>query len=253
MASITSNLYTQFIIPLANLIVHRLSTFKFKSVLSHAPTYLHDFNTFTERESQHIQDCTHRLESQGALTFLGYAAPFEEHQQSHPVPPEDHSPSMKNGYMDALCAITVSEINPALVNAATYQAYHRLCRILNVHIPLAHFPGKCGVCLEPNGSCECLKHQFIYLQHIPCTCPFGKHGYCVCDDLPEIFCDLDEIRWYQSLVVKKVLSNLFEFNAEMEEFHQLFSSFRLLGEDARRSDYRYASKKRRKLESFEPP
>lgn len=249
MASLTISLYKSLVIPILNHIIHRLSTYSFKSVLKHRPQYISDFTIESaEADSHHCQL------SEGGPIFLGYADPWLEWKQPRSEPVEDPSHGMKNGYLNALYAITVSDINPVLVNAATYQAYLNICKLLRIYIPLAHLPGKCGVCFTSVDECECYQYRFTFIQYIKCSCRYGKYGSCICDVYPEIFCDLDEIRGYQCLVANKVLSDLIEWCTEDDEPPSVvYYPYRFIDVPARRSDDRYNPRLIRILERFRPP
>lgn len=249
---LTENLYTSIIIPCCNYIIHRLSTYQFQSVTKFKPKYVNAEISKAEECSDPI-DQSHL--SEGSPIFLGYANGFEQNTVTLD-PSGDFSDGMKNGYLNAIYAITISDVNPDLCNAATYQAYVNLCRLLKVHIPFAHNLGKCCVCYGPNGKCTCYKFKFMYIQAIECTCRTGKYGVCVCDEFPEIFCDLDVIRHYQGIVVYELLSKLGIEGSEdqLEELVIImFHDFRLTIITARRSDTRYDPSLIRILQRFRPP
>lgn len=256
---INYNSYISFIIPICNSVVYTLfaKCFYRKTVLTHKPRYISD---------KSIGDCealnTSKAGSSAireqpigtdAVTFLGYGSPLEEQELQSIATTVDASYSMKNGYYDALCAICTSEVNLHLANTATYQAYLNLCRLLRIHIPLPHAIEKCAVCYRSEEKCSCLRYQFNYVQHLECECRYGQYGLCVCDALPQIFCDLDEIRHYQQCLVLEVLSNFGCLQRVDEKMEHTFTEFGLLTKPARPSNYRCSQITIRLLRGFRPP
>lgn len=240
--------YTSFIIPQCNSVIHRLSVQGFCSVTTYHPRYVSDQSVPV------VQACgsPHLSEYENSPVFLGYATGFE--QETFTLRPSwKNSHGLENGYLNAIRAITTSDVNPALCNAATYQAYANLCRLLKVHLPLAHDFGKCCVCFEPSTRCTCFKFLFPCIQAIECSCRTGKYGFCVCDDYPEIFCDLDVIRRYQEYIVSEFLSILGIRETEDQCEILVLSTFRLLIVLARRCDDRLDQRRIRIFESFKPP
>lgn len=243
--------YTSFIIPKCNSVIYKLSTYGFCSVNTYFPRYISDQTVPNADVWTTVQQSD--FGSSGPI-FLGYAKGFEQ-ETFAPDPIWKHSHGNENGYLNALRAITKSDINPDLCNAATYQAYANLCRLLKIHLPLAHDLGKCCVCYEPSNRCMCYKFFFTCIQAIECVCRTGKYGFCVCDDYPEIFCDLDVIRHFQECVISELLSMLGIGDSEDQCLILVVNTdfFRLLIILARRCDDRFDPRRIRILESFRPP
>lgn len=249
LVSVPIKFYTSFIIPINNCIVYQLFKIRWnfqRFTTISRPIYISDLD-ISEEDLPTEPDLSYFVEPLSRDIF------FVEQPYVSSVPIVDSTHSMKNGYLNALCAITTSDVNPALVNAATYQAYLNLSCRLRIHFPSINALEKCAVCYEMKDNCKCYKFLFTYIQHVKCSCSFGKFGVCVCDDYPEIFQDLDEIRRYQDFVVAEVMSSFgFIYYAEDEEaITFIFFSSVIIA--APLKDYRRDLRHERKLSGFRPP
>lgn len=256
---INFNTYVSLIIPICNSVVYTLfaKCFFRKTIFNHTPRYISDksigdYEVLTTSKAG-LSAIREQPIGNDAVTFLGYCSPFEEQELQSTAATVDASYSMKNGYYDALCAICTSEVNPHLANTATYQAYLNLCRLLRIHIPLPHAIEKCAVCYRSEEQCSCYHFQFGYVQHLECECSYGKYGLCVCDTLPQIFCDLDEIRHFQECLILEVLSSFECFQRVDDKMTNSFTEFGLLIKPARPSNYRCSLMIIRLLRGFRPP
>lgn len=130
----------------------------------------------------------------------------------------DSARNSKRNLIKAFELITSKPINSEYATPTTYQAYVRLGRVLRVCIPFVGDTQQCITCGNKiNSGCRCVKHIFNYVQHVECTCRFGMLGFCVCDDFPEIFYDLDELREIQVGHISEIFPFLLQMSIEFSE------------------------------------
>lgn len=185
---VTSSIYVQFVIPLLNSIIYRLLSFRNFRPVHHRLTVGVAYIQYDTNQSPELLIDTERSDNSA-----------------------DHGSTlthrMKKGFYDALCAISECDINPELVNAATFSAYLEICKFLRIRMLNPANNEQCLSCREGLTLCKCWNFKFRYLQRINCNCHFGRFGYCECEMVPELFLDLDELRRYQANVVPQFLES----------------------------------------------
>lgn len=198
--------YISFVIPTVNSIIYRLLNFK-----------LTQFN-FTpchralKREVIYLdQDELSRpgacfSSSDDFIHGLNNVSDYQ-HLRSH-FSRRTLTPRIKKGFTDALRSAATCDINPDLVNAATFHAYMQLCRFLHIQVTNPANPEQCLSCGENFTTCKCYAFKFRYLQQLNCDCLFAEYGNCNCEYFPDVFRDLDVLRDYQDFVVPQILESL---------------------------------------------
>lgn len=108
----------------------------------------------------------------------------------------------KIDYTQLIRTISSISLPEKCANAATYRGYSALCKRLFIYIPS---PGslQCATC--GCDKCNCIKFKFTYIQYLECTCIYGQFGLCTCDEIPEFFADLDELKRYQLSLIDLLL------------------------------------------------
>lgn len=119
-------------------------------------------------------------------------------------------------YYEAIQAMTDVEVNPSRATSTTYNSYRRLCYALRIRFPHYQDVSRCVTCGKKD-DCKCVRHTFHYLQSVPCECRTGHLGFCVCDDYPEIFYDLDELREIQGSIIDHLFSSVFTVSIYLDE------------------------------------
>lgn len=203
---LTFDLYSSLIIPISNFIIHRLLNFKLTK-FNFTPTYQH-VSSKVSYLNQQDHDGFH-YDGSGASPTHPNALHLSTGQCNNRLPESTLTLRMKNGFTDALRAISTCDINPELVNATSFSAYLRICQFLHIRMINPADKEQCLSCHFGLSSCKCYDFKFEYLQWITCDCFFSKYGMCQCEIFPEMFLDIDVLRHYQEYVVLQFLeSNL---------------------------------------------
>lgn len=151
-----------------------------------------------------------RLRDYAPDTSVGFASMrerklFSFHQKQLAVEPIDEPLTLmklasfdKDKIMQSISALCGREVVSTNYRT-TFVSYLLLCRTagLQFKVPLSYNNTQCLVCLQhapvsiQRFRCDCIPYQFDLVQD--CNCDCGIRFLCMCDDLPPMCYDLDEL------------------------------------------------------------
>lgn len=202
--SLPFSFYLKFVIPSVNLIVHRLLSFRLTR-FNFTPSYRVLKRKVTYLDQEYVPEPAIDVPFGVFSDGINYVS---DYQHLRTRSNSTLTPRLKKGFTDALCSIATCDINPDLVNAATFDAYMRLCRFLRIQVKNPANSEQCLSCGEVFITCRCYTFKFDYLQQLNCDCIFAEYGMCNCEAFPEIFRDLDVLRRYQEHIIPQLLESL---------------------------------------------
>lgn len=219
---VSEDLYLSFLIPILNVIFHRLLRFRnFEPV--HALYQIRyvrsiedsNLNSEISFSSQNLLDSYGDCSSiSKSVQFCGFDD-FDDfnYYGRHGCTPSTDFASFKMDYRNALQTIADFEINECRLSA-TYNGYSILCQFLRIKLSRADNLQQCCSCSKNISTCKCYGFRFSRIQYISCSCTFGRvdDAFCTCDDVPAILFDLDEIRRYQEYIGFGLVKEIFHWS-----------------------------------------